>query len=241
MRIMIYGMQSSGASLFCFFLAQHPSRIGIVDLYSLVPAPALPEVTQDVVMKCVVSAKLKFEDQVASFRPDVKILFRRNRMVNASSLRHKAYRDESGNMEKKFSVWETLNPKDFDIVLSYEEFLFDRAECLAKLGSLAEPSFYEFPRTREQIRVFNELHSEWCREKHRYGFGNIHFDAKGRPRPLPRICTEQDSVREYLKDHPGLIDEFMRFAEWYQGHVSDDLVPLFSWMSWERDRTTPIV
>ena len=39
MRIIVYGMQSSGASYFTYFLAQKTNYIGVIDLWSSELAP----------------------------------------------------------------------------------------------------------------------------------------------------------------------------------------------------------
>ena len=47
MRILVYGMQSSGASLFTYFLAQRPDTIAVIDLWDGVVAPDFQDVQKD--------------------------------------------------------------------------------------------------------------------------------------------------------------------------------------------------
>jgi hypothetical protein len=176
-------MQSSGASLFTLFLAQRPETIAVIDLWDGVVAPDLSKVQKDVIVKCVVAPVIPLEKHVASFKPDVKILFLRSKASNVESLSEKSYRNDGGRMEDKFAQLDNhMQQKDaFDYVINYEDFLNDRSKVLATLGGLAAPEYYEFKRTKQDILDFNRTHSEWCRKYYRrqWSFGNIHFERDG--------------------------------------------------------------
>src|SRR5215470_2100880 len=141
MRILVYGMQSSGASLFTYFLAQRLDTIAVIDLWDGVVAPDFQGVQKDVIVKCVVAPVTPLETHLASFRPDVKILFVRSKESNAESLSLKSYRNDGGKMEDKFAELENRveQPAGFDYVISYEDFLNDRPKVLSALGSLVDP------------------------------------------------------------------------------------------------------
>ena len=183
MKIFVYGMQSSGASLFTCFLAQRPETIAVIDLWDGVVAPDFSDTEKDVIVKCVVAPVTPLEAHLASFKPDIKILFVRSKAGNIDSLSKKSYRDDGGKMEEKFAQLESHieQPTGFDHVINYEDFLNDRPKVLATLGSLAAASYYEFKRTKNDILDFNRTHSEWCRKNYRkkWGFGNIHFEKDG--------------------------------------------------------------
>jgi len=183
MRILVYGMQSSGASLFTFFLAQRPDTIAVIDLWDGVVAPDFTDVAKDVIVKCVVAPVTPLETHLASFKPDVKILFVRSKASNMESLSVKSYRNDGGKMEDKFAeiTSRVEQPTGFDHVVNYEDFLNDRPKVLAELSSLVAPSYYEFKKTKDEVLDFNRTHSEWCRKNYRkkWGFGNIHFEKDG--------------------------------------------------------------
>ncbi len=183
MRILVYGMQSSGASLFTFFLAQRPDTIAVIDLWDGVVAPDFTDAAKDVIVKCVVAPVTPLEAHLASFKPDVKILFVRSKASNKESLSVKSYRNDGGKMEDKFAEIESRveQPTGFDHVINYEDFLNDRPKVLAELSSLVAPTYYEFKRSKDEVLDFNRTHSEWCRKNYRkkWGFGNIHFEADG--------------------------------------------------------------
>lgn len=186
MRTLVYGMQSSGASLFAFFLSQKSECVGIIDLWDGVVAPRLEDTEADVVLKCVVTSEVPLDAHLASFRPDRKILFVREKESNTDSLSHKRYRDHGGKMSEKFSRLERYldQPEIFDCVVRFEDFLHDSAKVLDILDGLAEPSFYDFARSKHEMLNFNRSHSAWCRQyyRRRWDFGNIHFDRGGRVR-----------------------------------------------------------
>jgi hypothetical protein len=143
----------------------------------------MSNVEKDVILKCVVAPVVPLEKHLASFKPDLKILFVRSKANNVESLSAKSYRNDGGKMEDKFAHLEAHieQPTSFDYVINYEDFLHDRPKVLAALGGLASPSYYEFRRTKNDILDFNRMHSEWCRKYYRrcWGFGNIHFEKDG--------------------------------------------------------------
>src|SRR5690349_15288916 len=116
MRILVYGMQSSGASLFTYFLAQRPDTIAVIDLWDGVVAPDFQDVQKDVIVKCVVAPVTPLEGHLVSFKPDVKILFVRSKQSNEESLSLKSYRNDGGKMEEKFAELQTRieQPSGFD-------------------------------------------------------------------------------------------------------------------------------
>lgn len=214
MRTLVYGMQSSGASLFTYFLCQRPDTIGIIDLWSAngFVAPALEDTDKDVILKCTATPVVPLERHVASFKPDVTILFLRDKRSNVERLARKGYRDEGGGMNEKFAQLDRDVERGglFDLVLTYEDFVNAPPTILGALGELAAPSYYEFSRTKREMLAFARAHSAWCREyyRKRWGFGNIHFEKDGsvtlssatreRPGALVNLYRE---LREYLRDY----------------------------------------
>jgi len=59
MKTLIYGMQSSGASLFAYWLSQQNQCLSIIDLYHDQLAPSLDH--DNVVLKCVVTKNILFK------------------------------------------------------------------------------------------------------------------------------------------------------------------------------------
>ena len=167
MKILIYGLQSSGASLFCYFIAQKAGSIGIVDLNNHRVAPNM-DIGLDVALKVVITTNHSLADHIASFNPDKIILFLRNPYNNYYSLRDKSYASKSGGVDEKFALLEHYFTTDdlFDQVVTYEDFIHDRAATLNKINVIGwqmPPNAYIFPRSPREIFLFNNLHSEWCR------------------------------------------------------------------------------
>src|SRR2546428_7054869 len=105
MRLMVYAMQSSGASLFTYFLAQRPGSLAIVDVFATSLCPSL-ETDEDVLVKCTIAGDHKLEDHAERFRPDATLLFLRDPVRNYLSLRTHWYRDHGGRIDDKFRLLE---------------------------------------------------------------------------------------------------------------------------------------
>lgn len=183
MKLLIFGMQSSGASLVALFLTQKAYTLGIVDLHSEYEAPSLVDThCRDIVLKAVITALFPLQRHVNKFKPDKTVFVLRHPYHNYASLKSKAYAEEAGEIDEKFKLLEKVfrNRDNFDAVILYEDFVFHRKVVLremAKLGFGVNAAFFEFGRSREEILEFNLASSSWCRQfyKWRWGFGNIDF------------------------------------------------------------------
>lgn len=181
MRILLYGMQSSGASLVTFFIGQMPRTVTVVDLWNMLLMPRIDAVdAENVVGKAVVSSLFDFEDHARSFEPDKTVLVLRHPVHNYVALSRKYYADESGGIDDKFRQIEASfrERNRFDLTLLYEDFV-ERPEAtiraLRDAGVPAEEDYYAFPRTQEEMKEFNFKQSAWCREHFESGwaFGNV--------------------------------------------------------------------
>jgi hypothetical protein len=184
MRLFIYGMQSSGASLATYLLGQVRDAVVLVDLYSYAVMPAIdaPQ-AEHVIGKAVVTTTHSFEDHVRSFRPDKSILLLRDPVQNYVALSRKAYANDDGTLEAKFRrLNEVFRGRSaFDVVLRYEDIVAAPARVVTMLQQIGFPAsvdLYAFPRSREEITEYNVRHCEWCRDRFGRGwsFGNIHGD-----------------------------------------------------------------
>jgi hypothetical protein len=179
MKTLVYGMQSSGASLFAYFLAQRRESIGVIDLYHDRLAPDLHS-RHDIILKCTINNSHSLRDHQRSFRPDVSILFVRDPVQNAIRLATKPWKEFGGTVREKLALMNDYlaNWKDhFDFVVTYEDFLYRRAAIVELLH--VDSSYYSFPRSVEEVVQFSCAHSAWCRETYRsaWGTGDIRSDA----------------------------------------------------------------
>ena len=174
MRTLIYGMQSSGASLFCYWMAQKRGCVAVIDLYHDQVAPHIDH--PDVVLKCVATKGIGIDRHIDSFRPDRVILFCRNPVENCLSLSEKVYANFGGTVDEKLGVMDgVVGSGRFKTVVRYEDFIMGRVpEDLGSVGN------YEFDRTIDEVKGYNFDSSNWCREnyKKRWGTGNIHGSRK---------------------------------------------------------------
>ena len=169
MKTLIYGMQSSGASLFTYWLAQQPDTVAVVDLYSSQPAPFIDR--PNTILKATVNTKFHFDDQYAAFRPDVVIAFVRNPVENLIRLSEKSYVNLNGSPIDKLMAMDTfLQSGRYDFLVKYEDFI------LKKDIGLGKKEFYKFERSIQDVVDFACLHDKWCNANYRkkWGTGNIH-------------------------------------------------------------------
>jgi hypothetical protein len=209
-KALVYALQSSGASLFAYFMGQRPGSIAIIDLRAragrlpmLRSTPVAPplESASPIALKCVVTVEAPFERHVESFRPDRAILFLRDPYANAASLRGKVYERHGGDLEEKLRLLEGCFRKrtSFDAVICYEDFVRDHAgtvDRLDELGWSATPGYYAFDRSLEEIVRYNCAESQWCARYRgtRWGTGNIRGDRVNQglvEKTLPPSCRER--------------------------------------------------
>ena len=185
MKILIYGMQSSGASLFSYFLAQKPDSLAILDLWIGNEIPELNEAgAKDFIVKCTVNTEVPIERQIEIFNPDRTILLLRCPACNYASLKTKRYKNDSGSIDEKFQSLENSfrNDKIFDLTILYEDFVLDHSTTLNALSSLnfgVKPSFYLFSRSKNDICRFNRESIPWCNLNYekKWSAGNVHTRA----------------------------------------------------------------
>lgn len=216
MRLLIHGMQSSGATAFTRVLSERPGCIALVDIPNNFAAPRVTT-DLDFVAKAVITTAYPFEVHRERFRPDRSVLLLRDPRDNYQSLRTKPYRHFSGLMEEKFEVLESvfLCRHQFDAVIHYEDVV-NRAPTMlvtmADLGWPIQPDYFQFRRSYNEL-----LGSLWEAEPHlqqemETAFGN----ARGREltdrfRDQPwdktvesRVETLCPKLLEYYRNRPGI-------------------------------------
>jgi hypothetical protein len=203
MRLLIHGMQSSGATTFTRTLAERPGCVALVDIANNFAAPRVTT-TVDFVAKVVVTTAYPLAVHVERFRPDKVVLLLRDPRDNYQSLRTKDYRHYSGLMEEKFLILDQLfaERQRFDAVVHYEDFVArDPAvgEAMARLGWPIEPDYHRFSRTPNDLlgtlwdqepairdtmlTVFGNSRGREVEEKHRDKPRDPAVDAE-----LERLC-----------------------------------------------------
>jgi hypothetical protein len=170
MKTLVYAMQSSGASLFSYWLAQKNNCLSVIDLYYNQIAPQLDH--DNVVVKCVVTKEFSLEDHIASFKPDNLVFFIRNPIENYLSLSEKIYASFGGSIEEKLAILDSrLLQGKYDFLVRYEDFILERVP-----SGLGCASYFDFKRTLDEVKDYNFFHSSWCKNnyKKKWGVGNIH-------------------------------------------------------------------
>ncbi len=178
MRLLIYAMESSGASAFCCFLGQRPDSIAIVDVWSRALTPPIWS-EHPTVAKATVNMTRTLADHQKSFRPDHTILFVRDPVAVWKSLTTYPYANTFGRIEEKFSRFEAeFSSNNYGTLLMYEDFVArdDRLfQLLNDLGWPVNENYFEMTRSQKEICEYNCANSPWLRENYGkgWGFGNI--------------------------------------------------------------------
>src|SRR5687767_3631582 len=107
MRVLVHGMQSSGATAFTLFMAQRAECLALVDVPNNFAAPRLAT-ARDMVIKVVVTTAYSLAVHCERFRPDRTVLLLRDPRDNYASLRTKNYCNYSGLLDEKFLIIEQL-------------------------------------------------------------------------------------------------------------------------------------
>jgi hypothetical protein len=211
MRLLFYGMQSSGASIFALIAAQAPDCVAFIDIWSMYVAPRLAT-KHDVVAKVVVTASYPLQLHRERFRPDLTVLVLRHPADVYASLLRKGYGHDDGLAEEKLAVLETVMRRGdgYDHVVYYEDLVSSPRAFIEWLGGLGwpiGPDALNFARTRDAIeRTTREACPEIADGRLKFGFGNIHGDGVLRDRvALPPARAENAILSEIC---PSLLDHY---------------------------------
>jgi hypothetical protein len=230
MRLLIYGMQSSGASTLAFLLGQKPDCSAFVDIWATYAAPALP-CSHDVVAKVVVTTAFPIELHQERFRPDCTILCLRHPVANYRSLSTKDYQNHCGFIEEKFALLDDVFSRRsmFDAVIHYEDLIFDPIAALdpvTKLGWQCEPDFLTLRRTGLDIMRTNEARYALLPIRLKYGMGGLrHGPIASRYAGLTDLADASCPVRDWCPEVSRHYDSLMASCagQWRPAHRSLEL------------------
>ena len=206
MRILVHGMQSSGATAFTLFLAQRPDCLALVDIPNNFAAPRLDtpvDAPVDMVAKVVDTTAYPLAVHMERFRPDKIVLLLRDPRGNYISLRTKNYRNYSGLIDEKFLLLDQLFAERarFDAVIRYEDFVArDPAvlETMRGLGWPVEEDFYNYRRRHNEMLEALWRLTPGLMEHFEFVFGNVRgTEVSERFRDKPRDA-EVDARLEKL-------------------------------------------
>ncbi|MDZ5645912.1 hypothetical protein [Nitrospirillum sp. BR 11828] len=141
MRLLVHGMQSSGATAFTRTLAERPGCVALADIPNNYAAPRVTTTT-DFVAKAVVTTAYPLAVHVERFRPDKVVLLLRDPRDNYASLSKANYRHYSGLMDEKFLILDQLfatRDRIFDAIIHYEDFVARDPSVFTDLNTLGWP------------------------------------------------------------------------------------------------------
>lgn len=177
MRVLLYGMQSSGASAVAYTMAQRADCVAFVDIWNMFAAPVL-ETDADVIAKVVVTTAYPLSVHKARFRPDVTILILRHPVENYESLLKKTYVNESGLLNEKFGLLDKIVSagEEYDYILYHEDFIFSPSilvDLCKKIGWTLDYGALLYPRGADEIQRFNLDKCPEHRGRLKYGLGQF--------------------------------------------------------------------
>lgn len=126
MRILIHGLQNSGATLFAFFVGQNAGSLVLPDVWSMYCAPRW-DTSTDLCVKTTLTTSFSIDDHKNNFCPDINILVLRCPKDNYLSLISKDFRNDDGLMEEKFLLLDSIykDYKKFDCIVRFEDFILN--------------------------------------------------------------------------------------------------------------------
>jgi hypothetical protein len=212
-RVLLYGMQSSGASLMALLAAQGPRTLAVVDLWNPEPAPAL-EHDGPVVLKATVGP-VGFPAQIERFGPTATVLVLRDPVDQISVLAGESYRDYAAPLAQKLATFERVfarHATEFTLVLEYEELVRRPAVTAAALGALGlelPPDAAEFPRSLETVVAYACEVSTWCRDNLRRRWGTGRVDGRAIAPPTGASVLRAPEALELARRWcPSLLDHY---------------------------------
>jgi len=176
-RLLVYGMQSSGSTAFTLFLAQRADCLALVDVPNNFAAPRVTT-DLDMVTKVVITTAYPLAVHIERFRPDRVVLLLRDPRANYASLRSKAYRNYSGLIDEKFLILDQVFAEraHFDAVIEYEDFVARKPavlETVRALGWPVEEGFYDYRRRHNEMLTALWEHLPDLMPNFEFVFGNV--------------------------------------------------------------------
>lgn len=215
MRLLIYGMQSSGASTFAYLLAQRPGCIALVDVPNNYAAPRL-EARAPALAKCVMTTGFPLDVHVERFRPDATVLLLRRPYDNYYSLMSKPWRNHCGLIDEKFELLDRVfaGRDRFDAVVAYEDFVARRPgvpDAVRALGWPVEDGWFDLPRSHEDMVRFVWEQEPSLFDRFEIAFGNFHSGGvSGRYERKPFRPDVEAKVRALCPRLAAFYDDYDR-------------------------------
>jgi hypothetical protein len=151
MRLLLYGLQASGASAAAMLAAQRPGCLALVDVPSYALTPDFGA-GRDALAKAVVNTTHDLAAHRAGFRPDAVAFVLRDPLAHWASASVKGFRDRDGALADKVAAFDALVgdlDRHADLVVRHEDLL-ERDPAIpagfARLGWELPADAWELPR-----------------------------------------------------------------------------------------------
>lgn len=208
-RVLIHGLQSSGASYVAVLAAQGKDTLAVIDLWNPERAPLIRH-SGAVVLKTT-AGPVPFSEQRERFRPDAQVLVVRHPVRQIATLSRESFRDYALPIEEKLVQFDLLfadRRSDFDLVLRYEDAAGDPRSAARRLGELGLPmpdDVVDSPRSVEEIVRYARAESPWCEQHWRTRWGTGRYTSE-RQDETPEINAEAMTLAEECC--PALLDYY---------------------------------
>jgi hypothetical protein len=211
-RVLIHGMQSSGASLLALLAAQGPDTLAVIDLWNPELAPDLAH-DGPIVLKTT-TGPVPLAAHVKSFRPTAMVLMLRHPVDQISVLTDESFRDYASPLEDKLEAFDNVfaDAERFDAVVSYEQFTRNPTSVAATMRSIRLPlpaDANRFPRSLDDVVVYAREHSPWCDEHWRTKWGTGRVDPVSLPLLSAPPVSQAHDARHLAREHcPALLAHY---------------------------------
>lgn len=158
MRVLVYGLQNSGATLVALFVGQHAGSVVIPDLWTMYRAPR-HAFWHDACVKATITTSFPLESHLDAYTPDRTILVLRRPVDNYLRLRSKPFANHDGLLHEKFLYADRIFQERarFDHVVFFEEFGTKHGDLSAGLieaGWALPNNAASFPRSALEMEQF---------------------------------------------------------------------------------------
>lgn len=201
MHVLIYALQSSGATLLTLLLAQRPQTAAVLDAFNHKRIPQHATFPDECVIKATIpihDAKEYLDYLKVIVQPSTTYLILRNPWCNYVSLKTKVYGD---HIRRKFRQFNDLwRDRDADTkTLIYEKILIDESGFRNDLGTWTLPAnAFDLTRTLNEIIAHTQSCSGWPGNQYQcsWGTGNVHIH-EGSVQVNSQLFRKKISMEEY--------------------------------------------
>lgn len=211
-RVLLFGMQSSGASFIAWLAAQGGDTLGVIDLWNPETAPRL-DYDGPIVLKATVGP-IDLNEHERTFKPSARVLVLRDPRDQISVLDDESFRDYALPLEDKLAAFNhqvAAGLDEFDLVLKYEEVVERPASAVDAFRALGLPMPSDataLPRSINDVVSHARATEPWCHVNWRKRWGTGRINTSVLPRQAVPVRRDAGAVRLAARHCPDVLDHY---------------------------------